>query len=93
MTLLWWFLPHMESAMGVHVSPIQNPPPHPIPLGGPSSPALRALFHASNLGWWSVSHVAVYMFQSYSLKSSRPHLLPESKGLFFTSVSLLLSCI
>ena len=37
--------------MGVHVSPILNLPPHPIPLGHPSAPALSALFHASNLGW------------------------------------------
>ena len=81
-----------ESAMGVHVSPILNPPPHTIPQGGPRAPALSALFHASNLDWSSILHMATYMFQCYSLKSSHPGFLPQSpKSLFFTSVSLLLS--
>ena len=44
-----------ESAMGVHVLPILNPyshlPPHPIPQGHPSAPALSTLSHASNLDW------------------------------------------
>ena len=53
-------------------------PPHPIPLGHPSVPALSTLSHASNLDWRSVSHVIVYMFQCYSLKSSHSHLLPQS---------------
>ena len=37
-----------ESAMGVHVSPSWTPhlPPHPIPQGHPSAPALSALSHA-----------------------------------------------
>ena len=71
-----------ESAMGLHVFPILNPsshlPPHPIPLGHPSAPALSILSHASNLDWWSVSHMIIYMFQCYSLKSSHPHLFPQS---------------
>ena len=83
--------------MGVHVFPILNPPPtsltDPVPQGHPSAPALSTLSHASNLDWRSVSHMIIYMFQCYSLKSSHPHLLPESKRLYFTSVSLLLSCI
>ena len=55
--------------------------PHPEPLspqGCPSAPALSALFHASNLDWWSISHIVIHMFQCYSLKSSRPHLLPQN---------------
>ena len=52
-------------------------PPHPIPLGCPSAPALSALFHASNLNWSSVSHMVIYMFQCCSLKSPHPHLLPQ----------------
>ena len=65
--------------MGIHVSPILNPlpPPHPIPQGCPSAPALSALFHASNLDWSSISPVVIYMFQCYSLKSSHPRLLPN----------------
>ena len=34
--------------------------------------------HASNLGWWSVSHLVIYMFHCYSLRSSQPRLLPQS---------------
>ena len=53
-------------------------PPHPIPLGHPSAPALSALSHASNLHWSSISHMVIYMFQCSSLKSSHPRLLPQS---------------
>ena len=71
-----------ESAMGVHVFPHpESPshlPPHPIPQGHLSAPALSTLSHALNLDWWSVSHMVIYMFQCYSLKSSHPHLLPQS---------------
>ena len=45
-----------ESAMGLHVFPILNPPsllpPHPIPLGHPSAPALSTLSHA-----WNIAHL------------------------------------
>ena len=58
--------------------PLSHLPPHPIPLGHPSAPALSTLSHASNLDWWSVSHMIIYMFQCYSLRSSHPHLLPQS---------------
>ena len=61
-----------------HPKPPSHLHPHPIPLGCPSAPALSALFHASNLGWWSVSHMVIYMFQCYSLNSSHPRLLPQS---------------
>ena len=53
-------------------------PPHPIPQGHPSAPALSTLSHASNLDWWSISHMIIYMFQCYSLKSSHTCLLPQS---------------
>ena len=55
-----------ESAMGVHVSPTLNlvpPPPHPIPLGYPRAPALRALIHKLNLHWLSILYMVIYMFQ------------------------------
>ena len=70
-----------ESTMGVHVSHPETPsslPPHPIPLGCPSAPAMSVLFHALILDWSSVSHMVIYMFQCYSLKSSHPRLLPQS---------------
>ena len=75
-----------------HPEPPSQLPPHPIPQGHPRATALSTLSHASNLDWRSISHI-IYMFQCYSLKSSHPRLLPESKRLFFTSVSLLLSRI
>ena len=53
-------------------------PPHPIHLGHPSAPALSTLSHASNLDWWSVSYMTIYMFQCCSLRSSHPRLLPQS---------------
>ena len=71
-----------ESAMGVHVFPILNPatqlPPHTIPLGHPSAPALSILYHASNLDWRFISYMILYMFQCYSPKSSYPFPLPQS---------------
>ena len=68
--------------MAVNVSPgpeaPSHLPPHPIPLGCPSTWALSALLHALNLYWSSNSHMVIYMFQCYSLKSFHPHLLPQS---------------
>ena len=84
-----------ESAVGVHVFPILNPPshlrPHPIPLGRPSAPALSTLSHALNLEWWSVSHMIMYVFPCYSLKSSHPRLLPQSPKDFYTRVIVTIS--
>ena len=53
-------------------------PPYPISQGHPSASALSTLSHSSNLDWRSVSHMIIHMFQCYSLKSSHPHLLPQS---------------
>ena len=56
-----------ESVMSLHVFPILNIPshlpPHPIPLGHPSAPALSTLSHASNLDWQFISHMIIYVFQ------------------------------
>ena len=43
--------------------PHHHLPPHPIPQGHPSAPALSALSHAWNLDWRFVSHMVIYMFQ------------------------------
>ena len=51
----------------LHPEPPSHLPLHPIPQGHPSAPALSTLSHASNLDWWSVSHMIIYMFQCYSL--------------------------
>ena len=63
-------------SMGVHVFPILNS--HPISLGHPSAPALSTLSRELNLDWQSTSHMIIYMFQCYSLRSSHPRLLPQS---------------
>ena len=44
-----------------HPEPPSHLPPHPIPQGCPSAPALSALFHASNLDWWSVLHDNIHV--------------------------------
>ena len=75
-----------------HPEPRSHLPPHPIPQGHPSVPAPSTLSHALNLDWQSISHMIIYMFQCYSLKSSHPRLLPQSPKVFFISESLLLSC-
>ena len=79
-----------ESAMGVHVFPILNPSPTIHPSGHPSAPAPSILYHASNLDWQFVSRMILHMFQCYSLKSSHPHLLPQSPK--FCSLHLCLFC-
>ena len=61
-----------------HLEPTSHLSCHPIPQGCPSALALSALFHALNLDWWSISHMVIYMFQCYSLKSPHPCLLPQS---------------
>ena len=70
-----------ESATGVHVFPILNPPshlpPHPIPLGHPSAPAPSILYHALKLDWRFVSYMILYMFQCHSPKSSHPRPLQQ----------------
>ena len=73
-----------ESATGIHVFPILNPPPssllppHTIPLGRPSAPAPSIQYRASNPDWRLVSYMILYIFQCHSPKSSHPLLLPQS---------------
>ena len=62
----------------LHPEPPCHLPPHPIPQGHPSAPALSTLSHASNLDWRSVSQMIIYVLQCSSLKPSHPCLLPES---------------
>ena len=59
-----------------HPSPPSNLPPHPIPLGLPSARALSTcLMHPT---WAWDSHLIVYLFQCYSLRTSDTCLLPQS---------------
>ena len=70
-----------ESTTGIHVPHPElhsHLHPHTIPLGHPSAPAPSILYHASNLDWWFVSYMILYMFQCHSLKSIHPLPLPQS---------------
>ena len=68
-----------ESATRVpHPEPPSHLPPRTIPLGHPSAPAPSILYPASNLDWWFVSYMILYMFQCHSPKSSHPLLLPQN---------------
>ena len=67
-TSIWICLPE---------SPSHRPPPPAYPSRLLQSTSF-VLLHAANLLWLSALRMAVYMFQCYSLKSSRPLLLPLS---------------
>ena len=54
------------------------PPPSPShPSGSSQCTSPEHLSHASSLGWRSVSHLIIYMFQCYPLRSSHHHLFPQ----------------
>ena len=97
-TILYWFC-HTSTCIHqrcTHVPQYEPPshlPPHTIPLGHPSAPAPSFLYPASNLDWQFISYMILYMFQCHSPKSSPPPSPTESKRLFYTPVSLLLSRI
>ena len=83
--------------MGLHVGqedphplPASHLPPHLFPQGHPSAPALSTLSHVWNLDRRSVSHMIIYMFQRYSLRSS--HSLPLSQSPKVCSLHLCLFC-
>ena len=58
--------------------PPSHLPLHTISLGHPSAPAPSILYPASNLDWWFISYMILYMFQCHSPKSSHPLPLPQS---------------
>ena len=77
------FLPYtdMNQPWTYMCSPSRSPlPPSspPNPSGSSQCTSPEHLSHASNLGWWSVSPLIVYLLQCYSLRTSHPRLLPQS---------------
>ena len=71
-----------------HPDPPLPPPSPPNSSGSSQCTSPEHLSHASNLGWWFVSPLIVYLFQCYSLRTSHPRLLPQSPK--FCSVHLCL---
>ena len=45
----------------LHPEPPSHLTPHPLPQGHPSAPAPSTLSHASNLDWWFLSHMIIYI--------------------------------
>ena len=58
-------------------SPSRSPLPSD-PSGSSQCTSPEPLSHASNLDWWSVSSLIVYLFQCYFLRTPHPRLLPQS---------------
>ena len=99
-TVLYWFCRiskwiHHRYTCVPHPEPSSLLPPHTIPLGRPSAPAPSIQYRASNLDRWLISYMILNMFPCHSPKLSHPLPLPHSpkERLFYTSVSLFLSCI
>ena len=82
-TVLYWFC-HTSTWIRHRCTRVPNPEPHShlpprtIPLGHPSAPAPSILYPASNLDWWFISYMILYMFQCHSPKSSHPLPLPQN---------------
>ena len=75
-----------------HPEPSSLLPPHTIPLGRPSAAAPSIQYRASNLDWWLISYMILYMFQCHSPKSSHPLPLPQSpKTVLYISVPFAVS--
>ena len=100
---MWWFLPyfHMNQpwvySHGCTCVPHADPPPHlhPLPIhqGHPNAPALRHPVSCIKPGlviYFTYDYIHVSMLFSQIIP---PLPSTESKSLFFTSVSLLLSLI
>ena len=61
-----------------HPEPSSLLPPRTILLGRSSAPAPSIQYRASNLDWWLISYMLLYIFQCHSAKSSHPLPLPQS---------------
>ena len=76
-TILYWFCQtskwiHHRYTCVPHLEPSFLLPPPTIPLGRPSAPAPSIQYRASNLDWWLVPYMILYVFQCHSPKSSHP---------------------
>ena len=98
-TILYWFCHistriHHRYTCVPHPEPPSHLPPCTIPLGHPSAPAPSIQYRASNLDWRLVSYmIFIHVSMSFSQIFPPSPSPTESIRLFYTSVSLLLSCI
>ena len=98
-TILWWFfaINWHESAIGVHVSPILNPPPISFLIPSLWVVPVYQLWVPCFMHWTWTGHLFHYDNIHVSMLFSQiippSPFLTESKSLFFITVSLLLSCI
>ena len=97
-TIWYWFCHtstwiHHRCTSVPHPEPLSHLPPCTIPLGHRSAPAPSIKYHASNLDWWFVSYMIIYVSMPFSQIIPPSPSPTESKRLFYTSVSLLLSRI
>ena len=94
-TILYWFchtltwIRHGCTWIPNHEPPFHLPP-YIISLDHPRAPAPSILYPVSNIDWWFVSYMIVYMFQCHSPKSSHPLPLPQSPKV--RSIHLCLFC-
>ena len=94
--ILYWFCHtstciHHRYTRVLHPEPPSLLLPCTIPLGHPSAPAPSIEYHALNLGWRLVLYMILYVSMPFSQTIPPSHSPTESKRLFYTSVSLLLS--
>ena len=84
---------HHRYTCGPHPEPSSLLPPHTIPLGRPSAPAPSIQYRTSNLDWQLISYMIIIHVSRPFSQIFPPSPSPtESRRLFYTSVSLLLSC-
>ena len=96
-TILYWFCHtltwvHHGCTCVPHPEPHFYLPPYLIPQGHPSAPALSTLYHASNLDWRS-TYDNIHDSMPFSQTIPPSPSPTESKRVFYTSASLLMSCI
>ena len=95
-TILYWFC-HTSTWIRnrctcvPHPEPSSHLPSGTIPLGHPSAPAPSILYHALILDWWFISYMILYISMPFSQIIPPSPSPTESKRVFYTSVSLLLS--